>query len=200
MIEKDKPREPAGKEPEVIAPDVGLPREPFPCPHCGQMLAPNCRVCVACRAPIDPAHLARLQPPVVVAPPEVVVTAKLEPPVRFPGRVFLGFLLVWIVVVSIVLSVLDPMKSQLVLGGVQILTSGWVFYDAHERGLPKPLRWGMGTLFLWLFMFPWYLVRRARPAASCPFVEGPTGPMTRALFIILLVVFLLLILRGTARP
>ncbi len=133
----------------------------------------------------------------MAAPSEIVAVAKLEPPVRFPGRVFLIFLGVWIVVVSIVVDLLGPVKSQLALGGVQILSSGWVFYDAHERHLPKPLRWGMGTLFLWLFMFPWYLVRRTRAAAPCPFVEGPTGRMTRALFIILLVVFFILLLRGT---
>ncbi|MBZ5565087.1 MAG: hypothetical protein LAP13_22030 [Acidobacteriia bacterium] len=200
MIEREKPRETTGEDPEGAAPDAALPREPFPCPYCGQLLAPNCRVCVACKVPIDPTHIARLQRSPAAAPPEIIATAELEPPVGFPGRFFLIFLGVWIVVVSIVLSLLGPVKSQLALGGVQILTSGWVFYDAHEKGLPKPLRWGMGTLFLWLFMFPWYLVRRTRPAAPCPFVEGPAGPMTRALFIILLVVFFILILRGTATP
>ncbi len=181
-------------------PEARLPREPFACPHCGQMLAPNCRVCVACKTPIDPEQIARLQRPAIVAPPEIAVAARLEPPVRFPGRVFLVFFGIWIIVVSIVLRLLGPLKGQLVLGGVQVLTSGWVFYDAHERGLPKPLRWGLGSLLLWLFIFPWYLVRRARPAAPCPFVEGAAGPLTRALFIILLVVFFILLLRGTATP
>ncbi len=200
MIEQEKPREGIGEGLGEDVPDAALPGEPFPCPYRGQMLAPNCRACVACKAPIDPAHIARLQRPVAAALPGTVVMAKPEPPVGFPGRFFLIFLGVWIVVVSIVLTLLGPVKSQLALGGVQVFTSAWVFYDAHERGLPKPLRWGIGTLFLWLFIFPWYLVRRTRPAAPCPFVEGPSGPMTRALFIILLIVFFIMILRGTGAP
>ena len=203
MIEREKPREPTGEDPESAAPGAALPREPFPCPYCGQMLAPNCRVCVACKVPIDPAHIARFKRPAAPAIPEIVVSGKPEPPVRFPVGLFLVFLLGSIVVVSIVLSLLGPMKSQWVVGGVQglqIVTSGWVFYDAYERGLPKPLRWGFGSLFLWLFIFPWYLVRRTRPQAACPFVEGPAGPWARPLFIMLLVVFFILILRGTGTP
>ena len=36
-----------------------LPIDPFPCPACGQMLAPSCRVCVACKHAIDPAEIIR---------------------------------------------------------------------------------------------------------------------------------------------
>ncbi len=200
-MDKEKPGGSTGENPWADALDAALSSEPFPCPYCGQMLAPDCKVCVACKAPIDPAHIARLQPRVTTAPPPEAVAAPIvEAPVGFPGRVFFVFLGIWIILVSIVLSAFGPVKSQLLLGGVQVLTSGWVFYDAYEKGLPKPLRWGIGSLFLWLFIFPWYLVRRTRPAAPCPFVEGPAGPMTRALFIILLVVFLILILRDTVIP
>jgi hypothetical protein len=200
VIEEERPDKPANQDSGNGAPEPQL-TEPFPCPYCGQMLAPNCRVCVACKAPIHPAHLARLQPAVVSPPaPEAAVEAKAEPPLGFPGRAFVIFLAVWIVVVSIVLDLVGPLKGQLVLGGVQMLTALWVFYDAYEKRLPKPLRWGVGALFLWVIVFPWYLVRRTRPNAPCPFVEGPAGPMTRALLLILLVVFIILILRGTIKP
>ncbi len=182
-------------------PDPALPAEPFPCPHCGQMLAPDCRVCVACKAPIDPAHVVRLaRSTPALTTPDAIAAPLAEAPVGFPVRVFFIFLGVWIIIVSFVLGALGPVKSQLALIGVQILTSGWVFYDAYEKGLPKPLRWGIGSLFLWLFIFPWYLVRRTHASAPCPFVERPAGPLTRALFIILLVVFLILILRDTVIP
>src|SRR5437588_5305951 len=36
---------------------AAFPDEAFPCPACGQMLAPSCRVCVACKQPIDPAQI-----------------------------------------------------------------------------------------------------------------------------------------------
>ena len=36
-----------------------FPSEPFQCPACGQLLAPACRVCVACKRTIDPAEIAR---------------------------------------------------------------------------------------------------------------------------------------------
>src|SRR5438034_7671280 len=36
---------------------AAFPDEAFPCPACGQMLGPLCRVCVACKQPIDPAQI-----------------------------------------------------------------------------------------------------------------------------------------------
>jgi hypothetical protein len=90
---------------------------------------------------------------------------------------------------------MDPLKGQLVLGGVQIVCSFWVFYDALEKRLPRPLRWGMGTLLLWPIIFPWYLARRQRPKQPCPFVEAQASPITRAALLVLLVVFVYLVFK-----
>jgi hypothetical protein len=93
-------------------------------------------------------------------------------------------------------QVLSPLKSQLILAGIQVLSSVWVFYDAQDKHLPRPLRWGLGSLLLWPFIFPWYLGRRSKPSAPCPFVEAPAGPVARALLFVLLIVFIILIFRG----
>ena len=72
-----------------------------------------------------------------------------------------------------------------------LLTSAWVYYDAHNKRVPKPLRWGLGSLLLWIVVFPWYVVRRRNPAAPCRFVEAEASSLTR-LLLAPLVIFLLL--------
>ena len=54
-----------------------FPSEPFQCPACGQLLAPACRVCVACKHTIDPAEIAR--------PQEVALPAVSTGPKRGAG-------------------------------------------------------------------------------------------------------------------
>ena len=168
-----------------------FPAEPFPCPACGQLLAPSCRVCVACKHSIDPAEIRKPRVLPVVGEP-----ARREPePVRFSWRIFLIVFAIWVVGASLVQRYMEPLKGQLVLGGVQIVCSFWVFYDALEKRLPRPLRWGMGTLLLWPIIFPWYLARRKAPKQPCPFVEAQVSPIMRAVLLILLVVFFFLILK-----
>lgn len=86
---------------------------------------------------------------------------------------------------------LGPVKAQLVLGGMVILSSIWVFFDAHEKRVAKPLRWGVGSLLMWILVFPWYLARRKTPQAPCPFIEAEAGPLARALLFALVIFFLL---------
>lgn len=74
--------------------------------------------------------------------------------------------------------------------GVELAASAWVYYDAHARRIPRPLRWGLGSLLLWILIFPWYLSRRRTPEAPCPFVEAEVGPITRFLLVILLTIIL----------
>ncbi|MGD0923026.1 MAG: hypothetical protein ABSA70_14880 [Terriglobia bacterium] len=74
---------------------------------------------------------------------------------------------------------------------MELLSAVWVFQDAHRRRVPKPLRWGLGSLFLWLLFFPWYLARRRVPEAPCPHVEAEIGPVTRVLLFALMVFLLL---------
>ena len=101
----------------------------------------------------------------------------------------------WVVGASLVQRYMDPLKGQLVLWGVQILCSFWVLYDALEKRLPKPHRWGMGALLLWPIIFPWYLARRKAPRQPCPFVEARVSPITLAVLLILLAVFFCLLLK-----
>ena len=157
------------------------------------MLAASCRVCVACKQVIDPAQIRRAFPTTAQPTPKVPVPL---PPVRFPWRVFFAILGFWMIGATAVQLYLGPLKSELVLGGVQILCSVWAFSDASARRLPKPVRWGLGSLLLWPIVFPWYLARRNQPQAPCPFVEGPVGPLARALLLVLLAVLFFLILKG----
>jgi len=167
--------------------------EPFACPHCGQMLGRSCRVCVACQQEVEPPEMGAPQPALPSAGPvEATATAVPLERVRFPWTIFFLVLAVSMVGVSLVQLLMTPLKGQMLVAGVQVLTAVWVFYDAQTKGVPKAMRWGLGTLLLWLFIFPWYLERRSKPAARCPFVEGPAGPLTRALLVLLLLVLFIL--------
>jgi hypothetical protein len=166
--------------------------EPFACPACGQMLAPTCRVCVACKQPVDPTLTQKPQASVRELKPELAQV--LPPPVepaRFSWMIFLSVLAAWLFAAAVTQQLLGLEISQFVLGGVVILSSVWVFYDAQRKGVAKPLRWGIGVILLWILVFPWYLARRRTPQAPCPFIEGEAGPLARALLFALIVFFLL---------
>jgi hypothetical protein len=193
MIEPDKPHELEREADEKPPVDEEFPSEPFPCPACGQLLASSCRVCVACKHLIDPAEIRKPSALPVVEEP---VRREIEP-VRFSWRIFLIVFASWVAIATLVQRFMDPLKGNLVLGGVQILTSLWVLYDAVEKRLPKPIRWGLGTLLLWPIMFPWYLARRRLPQQPCPFVEARVRPATRAVLLVLLAVVFYLILKQT---
>jgi len=172
-------------------------QEPFPCSHCGQLLAPSCRVCVACKQAVEPPGITA--PPRVPALAEAVEERRATPPperVPFPWGIFVVVLAVWMLGASAVQLLLPPVQSQLLLAGVQVLTAAWVLYDAAQRGVPKALRWSLGTLLLWPLIFPWYLSRRSKPAARCPFVEGRAGRLTRALIVVLLLVLIVFVLKS----
>jgi len=164
--------------------------EPFACPACGQMLAPTCRVCVACKQPVDAALIPKQQAPISAPQPLKESLSPLEP-ARFSWMVFFSVLAAWLLAAAATQQFLGPEISQYVLGGVVILSSVWVFYDAQRKGVAKPLRWGIGVMLLWILVFPWYLARRRTPQAPCPFIEGEAGPLARALFFALIVFFLL---------
>ncbi len=180
--------------------------EPFACPHCGQMLAPTCRVCVVCREPIDPAQIRRAPAPVSPeAPARAPAGGPAQPlpgsaakpplptvpPVRYPWRMLLLVLgLTWLGAAA-ALMLLGLEQARFLVTGVQILSSLWVFFDARQKRLPKPFHWGLGTLFLWIVFFPWYLVRRKRPEAPCPFVEREPSPLARVILLVLALFFLI---------
>jgi hypothetical protein len=181
----------AGEEPPGVR---DFPAEPFPCPACGQLLAPSCRVCVACKHAIDPAEIAKPKVIQVVPLPQPQLQREPEP-APFSWQIFVIVLAVWVVTATLVQHLMNPLKSELVLGGAQVLCALWVFYDAMRKRLPKPHRWMIGTLFLWLLIFPWYLARRQYPYRPCPFVEKPASPAVRAMLVILLAVLFFVFLR-----
>ncbi len=174
--------------PAETPPDVGFPNEPFACPHCGQLLAPSVRICASCKQPIDPSQIAR---PVISIPiAEQIIALPQKEQARFSWSIFLGVLCTWFLVAVAFQRLLGYGKSQFALGGVVIISSAWILYDAHKKGIPKGLRWSLGSLFLWILIFPWYLARRRTPEASCPFIEGESGRTARTLLFILFVIFL----------
>jgi hypothetical protein len=182
-IEMTKP-EPAG---ELAPPD-----EPFACPACGQMLAPTCRVCVACQTAIDFRQLKRPEPELLLPslPAPGPAPAPLGP-ARFSWRIFFSVLSLWILAALLSTSLLGADRSQVVMGSIVLVSSLWVFYDAQKNHVPKSLRWGVGSLLLWILVFPWYLARRRAPKAPCPFIEAEAGPVARVLFTILMIFFIL---------
>ena len=189
MNEEADSHSPNAETPDDSVRASEVPSEPFPCPACGQLLAPSCRVCVACKHAIDPAEIAKPQGDTVAAPAPV---AEPKPePVRYPWVLFFAVLGVSFLLAQIFIEFWDLEKAKLAMGGVQALAGIWVFFDALRQHLPRPLRWGLGTMILPVVIFPWYLARRRAPQSSVPFVEAEVGPVTRFLFFALAVFFLL---------
>jgi hypothetical protein len=169
-----------------------FPSEPFLCPACGQLLAPSCRVCAACHHAIDPAEIGKETPATAV----VVVPPRIEAPVRFPWPLFLSFFLAVMAGGILAESFIGPAKTQILVGTLQLILAIWVSIDAYSKRVPHPLRWGLGTMLpTWLIILPWYLVRRRRPEAPCPFVEARVKPTTLAALFILLAVLIYVMLK-----
>ena len=164
---------PNGAEPKLLT-------EPFPCPHCGQMLGPDVRVCAACRQPVD---LRRVEPTAPAPPQFAPAPAPQRPIVRFSWGIFLIVFLLGGLVANVAVAALGLVKGGFVLIGLQVLTSAWVLFDAREKGIPRPLRWSLGSLLLWILFFPWYLARRRQRNAVCPLVEDRLQPFVLALVI-----------------
>jgi hypothetical protein len=186
----DLPKNTEAVSVDAAAATAEFPSEPFPCPACGQLLGPSCRVCVSCKRPINPAEIAR--------PREVALSAAYGPTqqlprteqVRFSWPIFFAVLGVSCLIALILQGLLkDQQQVLLAMGGVQTLAGVWVFFDAQRRGVPNPLRWSICTLFLPMVIFPWYLTRRRTPQLPVPFLEAV--PIARLLLIALLFFLLL---------
>jgi hypothetical protein len=175
----------------ILAADSAFPNEPFACPHCGQMLGPGCRVCVACKNSIDPADIKISQPPVeAVEAPAPAPSPPVIEPARFSWKIFfLVFSVVWLAAI-VVLEILGPEKGQAYLGLIPLVSAPWVIFDAYQKRIARPFRWGIGTLILWIVIFPWYLSRRKTPKAPCPFVEGIGLPILLLAYIVALVILI----------
>jgi len=92
--------------------------------------------------------------------------------VGFPWVLFLALFAARFLLFGIFGERFGALKTELVLGTLELISSVWVYYDASRNGVPRPFRWATGALFLWPIVFPWYLARRKTPRAPCPFVEG----------------------------
>jgi hypothetical protein len=174
---------------DVPASVAEFPSEPFQCPACGQLLAPACRVCVACKHTINPAEIGRPQEVLSPAAHAPGTEPRLEP-VRYPWRIFFAVLGISFGLALILEGFLGEQKAQLAMGGAQTLAGVWVFFDALRQRIPRPLRWGVGSMLLPVVIFPWYLARRRKPQSRVPFVEAEAGPITRFLLFALLIFFL----------
>jgi len=182
-----KPEAETVNSPAAVA---DFPNEPFQCPACGQLLAPACRVCVACKHTIDPAEIARPRDvalPVAHAPS----TERRPEPVRYPWQILIAVIGIGVMFGLICLALFGEQKGPLVIQALPILTGIWVFLDAFRRRIPRPMRWAVGTMLLLAVVFPWYLARRGKPESPVPFVEAEVGPVTRFLLFALLLLFLI---------
>jgi hypothetical protein len=166
-----------------------FPDEPFPCPECGQLLAPSCRVCVACRRPIDFAAINRRPAAVLPASPTPAAELPRER-VPFPWRIFVVVLSISLILSQIALVLWGEEKGLIAIQGMLVLVGIWVFFDALRRRIPRPLRWGVGTVMLLAVFLPWYLARRSKPEASVP-LEAEPGPLLRFILLALLIFFLI---------
>jgi len=153
------------------------------------MLGAAVRVCVACKAIIDESKIPKPAPVRAQLSSQPALVAVERAP--FPWQLFVWVLASWFLAATVAQKLLGRAKAQLLLAGVVFFSSAWVFFDAKQNAVPKPVRWSLGSLLLWIIVFPWYLARRKRPQATCPFVEAEAGPVTRALlFVLLLIIFL----------
>ena len=175
------------ESPEIA---TAFPAEPFPCPECGQMLAASCRVCVACKVPVD---YARVNLKEQATPLDII--DRLPPqsiePARFSWGIFFTVFLIYFFVAFLSQGLLGFKGSTYAMGGFVLATSLWVFSDARGKGIPKPVGWAIACVLLWMVFFPWYLSRRRTPYAPCPIIECESGPVARAiiLFLIVLTIF-----------
>jgi hypothetical protein len=167
--------------------------EPFACPHCGQMLAPTCHVCVACGEPVEAGAVSRAK---VVLPvqPEFYSQRPVARRAQFSWPIFFAFLAGWLVIVvfaSQAVHEIGARSVELAVVGLQLVCAGWVFLDASGKRIPRPWRWSVMTLFFWIVFFPWYVSRRRAPQQPCAVMEAQTSLFFRAIFWLVLVVLFL---------
>ncbi|MGH9398148.1 MAG: hypothetical protein ACRD18_15010 [Terriglobia bacterium] len=164
------------------------PAEPFVCPNCGQLLAPACRVCVACREPVDFTKVGKPEPP-VVAPVSRPAGPMPSAPVgsgQFSWPIFFICVAVYLLIGYAAEHLLKGSDLRWFVGGLLVGCGAWVYYDARRRSVPHPLRWAIGSFLIWIVVFPWYISRRRKPEAPCLIMEAPGRAFLRTVIWVLL--------------
>jgi hypothetical protein len=156
-------------------------RDPFACPHCGQMLAPTCRVCVACGERIEPAEII-MSRRALDGLPGTEDQRPASQLTQFSWLFFFANLAGAMVVISVAIRLVGVDTSKLAFVGFTLVCAGWVFYDARAKGIAQSWRWSIMTVFFWIVFFPWYLSRRRTPRIPCSVIEKPTSVFFRVLF------------------
>src|SRR3972149_10952331 len=96
--------------------------EPSPCPECGQMLAASCRVCVACKIPVD---YARVNIKGLATLPNTLdrLSPQTIEPARFSWGIFFTVFLIYFVVASLSQAFLGFRGSTYTMGSFVLATS-----------------------------------------------------------------------------
>lgn len=163
--------------------------EPFECPNCGQMLGPGSTVCPACRQAVDFTKVKATASKPVSALPVDAQAEKPQAPFaagknQFSLPIFVASVLVYLTVVGMAANFLTITHFRYFLAGLLVGCTAWVIYDARARSVPHPLRWGLGTLFIWVVVFPWYLSRRRTPEVPCPVMDAQTRFFARTVLFV----------------
>lgn len=140
------------------------------------MLAPSCRMCVACGAPVDPSQVYQSRPAAVTAP-SVPETSRPEekavgPISHFSWPIFFVCIAVYLLVAFAAERLLKPAEVRWFVGGLLVGCAAWVYFDARVRRVPHPLRWAIGAFLIWIVVFPWYISRRRKPETPCVVMEA----------------------------
>ncbi|EOI6869287.1 hypothetical protein ACMVR4_000652 [Yersinia enterocolitica] len=55
---------------------------------------------------------------------------------------------------------------ELIFSLILLISALWVMKDAHNNRLNHPIRWGIGTVLLWIIVLPIYLIKRKKLIAE----------------------------------
>ncbi|HUI41450.1 MAG TPA: hypothetical protein VL523_05735, partial [Terriglobia bacterium] len=115
------------------------------------MLGPRVRVCVACHEAIDPSQIRMTAPAAVptFAAAHADKAPDVRPKARFSWGIFAALLLGVLILISGIESRFGPQKALYVYWAVQLLSTAWVFFDARQKGIARPLRWAIASLLIW---------------------------------------------------
>lgn len=186
MDENNLDREHDSPGPRALA--EAAPTEPFACPNCGQLLAPTCRVCAACREPVDFSKIGKPEPAIATPVPLTAIPAPSTPvgSGQFSWPIFFVCVAVYLLIGYGAEHLLKGPDLRWFVGGLLVGCAAWVYYDARRRSVPHPLRWVFGSLLIWILVFPWYVSRRRKPEVSCPIMEAPGRAFIRTVIWVLL--------------